>query len=756
MKNGLLRISLAAVVALLALHPMLSAAGLTVLTVPWEPTAPLSPHTTYPINPTTEATVTLGATVPDGVTTGDTVTVVWVFGDGSPNTAFPLANIYDISTTHQYPASASLGTAWTATVTVTDTTQHTSGTANYYLIQGCGPASAAPCTPGLGTPSAPGALASKVNVAIDDGLWYLHQTMWRNTTTVAPIVNWGGWDTQTYACPTVNGDAYACMYSGVINASNVQAFEVSGHYGTGPATDPYTDDVARGLARTFVFLASEANITTQPNTYQYNPATVNYGCSDGSQVQTNGTCVAPATPVYYDSGATSCTSPPCAYKFDGNNNGQMIYSNDGSGEPVYTGGPFMDALVASNSPNATAPTGPTGVMNATYQNIVQDMADWYGACQYEYDEDPGLQPNPSGYVRGGGYSASGGGWLYDCQQGDDNSTSQWAAIGLIAGFRGFNLAIPQVVKDMNNVWVTNSQDVTDPHPTGTDPYASNDNYGAFGYRGALAYSNAWGPFAVTPSGLVQMALDGIGRTDNTAFGNSSNAADQRWNNTETFYADNFCNITSNGAYYSPRAYTYGMFSFTKSMLLHDPGGVLTPIKYLRTLTPNVFTGDSSDPANEIDWYAALSPANGGTDACDGVAQTLVSYQSADGHWYGNDYDQGYQADQSPFETAWSIIMLDKTVFNACVKNLAGRGTPSGVGAAQITLGWTGQSQATGYAVLRGTVSGGPYTQVGTTTSTVYNDRSGLKNGDTYYYVVQPLQGTTEICQSNQATITIPK
>ena len=98
MKNGLLRISLAAVVALLALHPMLSAAGLTVLTVPWEPTTPQSPHTTYPINPTTEVTVTLGATVPAGVTTGDTVTVVWVFGDGSPNTAFPLANIYDIST----------------------------------------------------------------------------------------------------------------------------------------------------------------------------------------------------------------------------------------------------------------------------------------------------------------------------------------------------------------------------------------------------------------------------------------------------------------------------------------------------------------------------------------------------------------------------------------------------------------------------------------------------------------------------------
>jgi hypothetical protein len=736
MKNGLSRISLAAVVAMFVLLPVMSAAGLTVLSVPWDPTNPLSPHTTYPINPTTEVTVTLGATVPAGVVAGDTVTVEWVFGDGTSGPV-TFSSIYDISTTHQYPASAGVGTAWTATVTVTDTTQHTSGTANYYLIQEANN------------------LASRVNVAIDDGLWYLHQTMWRNMTTVGTTtVQWGGWDTQTYACPTVGAAAYACTYPGVINAENVQAFEVSGHLPTGPATDPYTDDVARGLARMFNSLASQANIT---NTYQYNPAIVNYGCSDGSQVQTDGTCVLPATKVYYDAGSTSCTSPPCTFTFDGNADGQMIYSNDGSGETIYTGGPFMDALVASKAPTATAPTGPAGVLGLTYQNIVQNMADWYAACQYEYDYDSSNGFGSSGYYRGNGNGVSGGGWLYGCQQGDDNSTSQWAAIGLIGANRGFNLAIPQVVKDMNNVWVTNSQDVTQAHPTGSDPfYSIGDDYGAFGYRGAFAYSNAWGAYAVTPSGMVQMALDGIGRTNNTAFGNPSNDPDQRWNSTETFYADNFCNSTVNGAYYSPRAYSYGMFSFTKSMLLHNPGGVLSPIQYLRTETPGVFTGDPSDPANEIDWYAALSPANGGTDACDGVAQTLVTLQNADGHWYGNDYDTGYQANQSPFETAWSIIMLNKTVFTACIKNLAGRGTPSGVGSAQITLTWTAQSQATGYAISRGTANGGPYTQVGTSKSTVYNDRSGLKNGSTYYYVVQPIQGTTEICTSNQATVTIPK
>jgi hypothetical protein len=261
--------------------------------------------------------------------------------------------------------------------------------------------------------------------------------------------------------------------------------------------------------------------------------------------------------------------------------------------------------------------------------------------------------------------------------------------------------------------------------------------------------------------MVQMALDGIGRTTNTAFGDSTTAPDQRFNNAETYYADNFCNATSSGAVSAPRAYTYGMFSFTKSMLLHDPGGVLTPIQYLRTQTPGVFPGNVSTgvPVNELDWYGAVSAADGGTDPCSGIAQTLVDLQQtpgygvADGHWYGNDY-YGYQY---YYETAWSIIMLNKTVFVSCVNNLAGRGNASGPGGAQTNLSWSAQTNATGYAVLRSSTSGGPYTQVGTTGLTAYRDANdGLKTGNTYYYVVQPLQGSTEICQSNQATIPIPK
>jgi hypothetical protein len=742
MKNGLSCNLLMAVAVILLLQPIVSAAGLTVLTVPWDPNNPLSPHTTYAINATTEVTVVLGATVPVGVNAGDNVSVTWHFGDGSPDFTFALTNVYDISTTHQYPASAALGTAWTAVVTVKDSTTNTSGTANYHLIQSCGPKLGGTC-------KVQDALNSRVNVAIDWGLWYLHQTMWRNSTTVgSKTIQWGGWDQQLYSCPTVGGVAYACAFQGVINAENLQAYEVSGHLATGPAADPYTDDVARGLARMFVFLGSQPN-SLVTSTYKYNPATVNYGCSDGSQVQTDGSCKAPAGKVFYNAGATTCTAPPCTFTFDGNGDGQMAFSNDNSGEPIYTGGPFMDALVASGTPSATAPTGPSGILGLSYHNLVQNMVDWYAACQWGDDYDPGNQPGFNGYTRGAGYSASGGGWLYQCQQGDDNSTSQWAAIGFIGAYRGFGLTIPQVVKDMNNVWVTNSEDVVDPRPVGPNPYnngsPNGDNYGAHGYRGALNYSNAWGPFAVTPSSMVQMALDGIGRTKNMAFGDGSNDPDQRWNNAETYYADNFCNDPSNTAYNSPRAYSYGLFSFTKSMLLHDPGGSLAPIQFLRTQTPGVFTG------NQIDWYNALSKANGGTDPCDGVAQTLVSIQASDGHWNGNDASSA----QVPFETAWSIIMLRKTVFVSCINNLAGRGTKSGTGAAQVTLTWTAQTNATKYSVLRSTTNGGPYAAVGTSTQTVFNDRNGLANGGTYYYVVQPLQGTAEICQSNQAIVKVP-
>ncbi len=741
-----------AVLAAFLLVPHLALASVNVLTVPWVPATPTIAHTTYPINPATEVTITLGATVPSAVGSSDSFMVNWHFGDGSADVSFALTNPYDISTTHQYPPSAAPGTAWTAVVTVTDTTNSTSGTANYYVTQ------------------SQNSLSARVNVAIDNGLWYMHKSMWRTDSPAnGQTVNWGGWDAQGGAgsgsCPSLGGPygGWDCWAYGSIDAENVQAFEVSGHLQNGPAGDPYTDDVFRGINRMLTFITSEA---TSPITYNYDPSKENYTCADGSVPQTTdlGACTGHGGRHYYNSAATSCTTPPCKITYDGNGNGAMIYSSDGSGEYSYTTSPFLDALVASGNATAVAPTGSAGVKGLSFKNLVTDMEDFYGYSQWGSDCDV-----DSGNTRGNGGSCAGGAWLYGPQQGDDDSTSQWGAIAFISGFRGFGLPTPASITDFNNVWVTNAQDVgdatigdfcTDP----TDPTCASttsDNRGAYGYRGAFNNSNAWGPFAVTPSGMVQMAMDGVGRTKNTVFGDASTDFDQRWNTTESYYADNFCNnigTTNNEAYYAPRRYLYGLYSFTKSMLLHDPSGSLTPIQYLRTMTPGVFS-NPSDPPNSMDWYAGLSAANGGSDPCDGVAQTLVSMQQAplqgspDGHWFGN----SYYPYQWYYETAWSIIMLQKTVFVACVNNLVGRGTPgSGGSAPRIDLTWSAQTSASGYNILRSSTNGTGYTLVGTSTGTAFSDRTaGLTNGGTFYYVVQPLNGTAEICQSNQATVKVP-
>jgi hypothetical protein len=734
-------------VSALALVAAPFAGAQTVNTVPEVPTNPAAPHTAY-----AGTSVVLGATF-TGYNAADTYTYKWSFGDTTSGPVTSMTNSNDLSTTHTYSVEAdgvtpaTVGYTWTAVLTVIDNTASVQYTGNYLVIW------------------ENNTLSSRVNVAIDKGLWYLHQAMYHPG---APTVS-GWWDNNCatgYSYQT-GGCGIGSNY-GSLDATNVQAFEVNGHLATGPASDPYTSDVAEGLTRMLNFLTYSTNAA---NTVTYNPALYNFGCSDGTAPTTTlsafpstpsspaqGYCDAGAVEVYYTPNSTSCTSPSCSFTFDGNSDGYMIYAPNYN-NMGYEQGMYIDALVASTTPNATAPGTASGpIAGMTYQNIVQDMVDWTNYCQYGsevYDVENGWARGQEPY--------EGGGWWYSCHQGGDNSVSQWASIGLIAANRGFGVTIPPIVTDLNNYWVTLSQDVQQAKPTGLYSYSSNDDYGAFGYNGSLDYSNAWGSFAVTPSGMVQMSLDGIGRTSNSAFG-GSNAPDQRFNNAETYYADNFCNAPADGPVTSPRAYTYGMFSFTKAMLLHNPGGVLTPIQYLRSQTSNTFTGDSSDPANTIDWYAALSPSNGGTDACDGIAQTLLSRQLSEGSWtsYGptTPYQADYNGDQYYYETAWAIIMLQKTVFVNCVNNLVGAGTMGNAKTpARIDLTWTGIPNVTGYNVLISSTTGGPYTQVpyngGTTTGTAFSDRSGLTNGNTYYFVLQPVNGGGAVCQSNQATVTVP-
>ena len=447
---------------------------------------------------------------------GANIQYTWSFGDGSASVSGTVSNGYIIEAVHTY--TGSVGSAFVARLTVKNTTTLEEAFATYNVV------------------IEPDVLATRVNMAIDEGLWYLHKNMVRTTTSGIPTGYWNG------------GNVGSSNYSN--DAVNVNAFEVNGFLQTGPAEDPYTETVSRSLNMLFTRLAATAADTSE-------------------------------------------TNPQGTFNPDADGNGLFVYLNQSY--PFYQGGPVVDALVASGTPNAIAALGPANIIGRTYKAIVQDMVDYFAWGQYD--------------------GSSGGGWRYNANEAPDNSVCQWVAIGVIAAERQWGILINPIVKTWNSVWLT---------------YSQHDS-GYFGYTNS---NPVWGPYAVTPSGMVQLAMDGFGR------------GDARWNKAETFMRDNFGNAGGGGN--SVKDYYYGLFSFTKSMLLHDSNhdGVAEPITMLHSNTAGV---------SDIDWYwAEISKG----DPTDGVARTIVNDQNGTGYWFGNYYGssaQGY------FETAWAIIMLRRTV-----------------------------------------------------------------------------------------------
>jgi hypothetical protein len=422
------------------------------------------------------------------------LTYEWDFGDGSAPVSGTASDPYKIQAKHSY--SGVEGQPFVATITVTDAEGGT--TSDQYLVR-----------------IRARSLDVETNVAIDDGLWYLHGVQSRSESGG---ILFGSW---TYAGYVVHA-----------TASATQALLINGHSQLGDVReDPYVETVSRGLHTMFTRLG---RVSISPQTYG-----------------------------------------------DPDSNGNGIGLQVNSGRPIYEGGPVMDAIASTVTPDVYADTGGNGVLDRRYRDIARDMVDQYAWGQYDH-------------------ASVGGGWRYGWNSHPDNSACQWAAIGVLALKQNFGLDFPQWVKDRNEVWLDYSHQI-----------AGNTNSG-------FGYTSVGSGLALTPSGLIQLAMNGDERSD------------PRWARSENTFTHNW------NSWYKGTNNYYALFALTKAMRLALPEAIVT------------LSGTGS--FDDLDWFS---------DPVRGVARTLIddAFASSDGSFAGG----GSWVNQ-PTRTAWGVIMLTRALF----------------------------------------------------------------------------------------------
>ena len=263
--------------------------------VPWKPADATIPHSTY-----SGAEITLKGIARNGATE-----YRWDFGDGGATAWAAIGNPYNIGVKHTY--SGSLGQLFIATLYVRAGANTGQGTYRIIIRQ----------SSDLGNPAH---LDVRIDMAIDQGLWYLHTTMNRNTYAAgAPGYGqpWGYWPAST------NNEAAA--------GTSVDAFQLHGSRVNGDYdNDPYVETVQRGM-NYLLNTARTLNIPVQQ-----------YGDPD-----TNG-------------------------------NGIGIYVGS---DQTYIAGICAVALASSGAPNRVASVGVDGVHGRTYAAIVQDTVDFFAFGQ---------------------------------------------------------------------------------------------------------------------------------------------------------------------------------------------------------------------------------------------------------------------------------------------------------------------------------------------------------------------------------------
>ncbi len=313
------------------------------------------------------------------ITTDSTATIwyKWVYGDGSESGVSSLsgATQYKIAATHTYTGASE--TPFTAQLLVDSVdSSMANAVSDNYLVK-----------------LQDNSLDSRVNIAIDKGLWWLYTNNYthsnQHTFDGSPYMAWNQTSYGTFqAAPT---------------ASAIQAFAINNHKTSGNVNeDPYVEAVQLGMN----WLMQGYYYNTSYPMLQAVAVAVQHG----------------------DDPEAGQTAP----------NGYGIQVRDYSYRPIYEGGQIMDAIIASG----VQPGGDTGRdftgsgSNWTYGEVLQDMVDMYAYGQYD------------------GYSPIRGGWRYNWGDYPDNSACQWAAIGMIPAQKApWNCTVPDWVKNYNINWL---------------------------------------------------------------------------------------------------------------------------------------------------------------------------------------------------------------------------------------------------------------------------------------------------------------
>ncbi|MFA5904946.1 MAG: hypothetical protein WC836_13505, partial [Desulfobacula sp.] len=294
----------------------------------------------------------------------------WVYGDGTPSSAVTVLSgktQYNVAIDHTYTASP--GTPFTAKLEVDATSNAmTSVVVDTYLVK-----------------TESNSLDTRVNIAIDNGLWWLYNqggnhgySSYPHTYDGSPQITWLQTNyVYTLVTPT---------------ASAIHAFGINGHKIKGNVNeDPYVEAVKYGMN---YLVKGYNNYTTYPALRAVAIGPVNHsGTMDNPEA-------GQALP-----------------------NGYGIETYDwGGSHPPYQSGQIMDAIIASG----VSPSDLTGrdftrtdntivVKNWTYKELLQDMADMHAWGQWD-----------GGGCNGGICGSWWYGWNYNSP--GDNSASQWGAI----------------------------------------------------------------------------------------------------------------------------------------------------------------------------------------------------------------------------------------------------------------------------------------------------------------------------------------